>query len=385
MKPNTNTYPISAEMLSTLHKEVTSLSSVILSNPLLPILENFLVKIVDKELVLAASDQQTSIVSKLPFEGNIPASPLEIAVPARMFKETLKSLPKQPISLSVDRERYNLAIETLNGRYRIACENPNDFPNLFAFSQAETEIILTSDLLQEAIKKTIFAVSKDELRPEISGVFLSLNSEGITFVATDGHKLVSYQREDVKHNKAVTCIIPAKSLQLINQLLTGQPGKEIKLTFQEKRLQISWDHIQIIIALINETYPDYENVIPRNNPHRLIVNTNCITTLKRLSIYTNKATQQIRFQVSKNSIKITAEDIHFANEAHETIACQYQGPDMEIGFNAKLLIEILNVLPAGEEVAMALDMPNKAVPITPTTPKSNENLRMLIMPILLNK
>lgn len=384
MKQTDHTYKISAATLSALHKEVNSLGSVILSNPLLPILENFLLKIEKKEIVLAASDQQTSIISRIPLEGQAAEQPLEIAVPARMFKDTLKNLPQQPISLAIDKERYNIALHTSNGQYKIACENANDFPNVFSFPQEKADITLPISVLQQAIKQTLFAVSKDELRPELSGTFLSLGSEGLTFVATDGHRLVSYKRKDITSPKEVSCIVPAKALQLLLQLFMGQADKQINLIFKEKQLFVSWDHIQLNIALINESYPDYENVIPRRNPHLLTLNTSCLPTLRRIAIYANRATQQLRFHIKKESIKVIAEDLDFSNEAYETIPCQYKGPDMEIGFNAKLLIEMLSVLPSQEDIQFALDMPNKAVLVEPPSKKDKEEVSMLIMPILLN-
>lgn len=384
MEPKDRTYQISAAMLAALHKEVNAIGSVILSNPLLPILENFLLKIEKDKIVIAASDQQTSVISRLPLEGQAASEPLQIAVPARMFKDTLKNLPQQPVSLSVDKERYNIALETSNGRYKIACENADDFPNVFTFPQGEADVVLPAEVFQQAIKQTLFAVSKDELRPELAGVLITLGNDGLNFVATDGHRLVCYKRKDIKSDKQIECIVPAKALQLLNQLLASQATQDIKLTFQEKQLFVSWNHVQLIISLINESYPDYENVIPRHNPHRLTLNTSCLSTLRRIAIYANRATQQLRFHIKKDNIKVVAEDLDFSNEAHETVTCQYEGPEMEIGFNAKLLIEMLSVLPAQEDIQIALDMPNKAVLVTPSPRTPEEELCMLIMPILLN-
>ena len=376
-------YTISASTLTALHKEVNALGSVILNNPILPILENFLFKIEDDKIVVAASDQQTSIISRVPLESKA-AGTLKIAVPARILKDTLKSLPEQPVSLTTDKERYNISMQTSNGKYKIACENAEDFPNVFDFPEEKADIQLTAGVFLHAIKQTLFAVSKDDLRPELSGVFITLGSDGITFVATDGHRLVRYHRKDITSDKQVQAIVPAKSLQLLQQLLTGKSNKNIQLIFKEKQLFVAWDHIQLIISLINESYPDYENVIPRHNPHRLTLNTDCMSTLRRVAIYANRATQQLRLHISKESIKVVAEDIDFSNEAFETIPCQYEGPKMEIGFNAKLLIEMFGVLPANEDVQLALDMPNKAVLVLPPTKTDQEDVSMLIMPILLN-
>ena len=384
MKPQEHTSPISATMLAALHQEVNSLGSVILSNPLSPILQNFLLKVEKDKIVIAASDEQTSIISSLPLEGQDVAEPFQIAVPARMLKDTLKSLPQQPVNLAIDKARYNISLETSNGRFKIACESAEDFPNVFTFPQGKADVVLPAEVLQQAIKQTLFAVSKDELRPELSGVLLNLSSDGLTFVSTDGHRLVCYKRKNITSDKQIKCIVPAKALQLLSQLLASHPTQEVKLHLEEKKLFISWEHLQLIISLINESYPDYENVIPRHNPHKLTLNTNCLAALRRIAIYANKATQELRFHVEKDKIKIVAEDLDFSNKAHETVPCQYQGPEMEIGFNARLLIEMLRVLPSQEDIQLALDMPNKAVLVHPQAQAEDEDLSMLIMPILLD-
>ncbi|MEM7361431.1 MAG: DNA polymerase III subunit beta [Bacteroidota bacterium] len=385
MNPTEHTHKISASMLSSLHKEVNALSNVILSNPLLPILENFLLKIEDNEVILAASDQQTSILSRLPLAEKVTMQPLEIAVPARMFKETLKNLPKQPVDLSVDRERYNIALKTSQGHYKIASENADDFPKVFDFPKEDADVVVASDVLIQAINFTLFAASKDELRPDLSGVLVTLDQEGLSFVATDGHRLVRYTRKEITLNRHLKALVPAKTLQLLKQLLTGQNKKDIRFIFRESQLFITWDHVQMIVSTINETYPDYENVIPKHNPHILTLNTDCLATLKRIGIYANRTTHQIRFKIDTNRIEVIAEDLDFSNEARETIECQYDGPAMEIGFNAKLLVEMLSIFPSGEEIKFSLDTPNRAILITPPDIKDEEDISMLIMPILLEK
>lgn len=378
-------YAISADTLTRLHKRVNSLGGVISNNPLLPILGNFLLKIEKNQIIIGVSDQQTSIISSISFEGgDFGKDSLEIAVPARMFKDTLRNLPQQPISLLLDKERYNISLQTSNGLYKIACENASDFPNVFSLPKKKADVTLSSTVLLKAIKQTLFATSKDEIRPELSGIFISVNSEGMTFVATDGHRLVSYKRKDVVSEREIKCIVPAKSIQFLQQLLSGEKDKEVKFIFEEKKLFISFDQTSFIISLINETYPDYHNVIPRHNPYLLILNTDCLSALKRIAIYVNRGTKQLRFNIEKEKIEVIAEDLDFSNKAEETLPCQYEGPDMKIGFNAKLLIEMLSVLPAEEDIQFALNTPNKAILVQPPVDTDQEEVSMLIMPISLN-
>lgn len=384
MNTTDNTYKISATMFASLEKEVQALNNVILQNPLIPILENFLLKIENNEIVLAGSDNQTSIVSRIPLEGKSKAAPLEIAVPARMLKDTLKNLPKQPVDLSIDKERYNITLQTSNGRYKIACENGDDFPDIFDFPEGEADVLIPMDILQKAFKFTLFAASKDERRPELSGVLISVGKEGLSFVATDGNRLVRYTRKEITTNNPFEVIVPVKALQLMKQLLTGNSDKKIRLIAREKQLFIAWDHVQLIVSLIKEKYPDYENVIPKHNNHRLILSTDCLSTVKRIAIYANRTTPQLSLDIQKDSAKVTAKDPAFSNEAHETIACKYDGPNMVVGFNAKLLVEMLGILPTGEEIQFALDTPNRAVLVEPPTSTDKEEIVMLIMPMLLN-
>ena len=375
---------IPATTLTALYKEISTLNGVILSNPLLPILENFLFEIGKGKIVIAASDQQTSVISHLSLQESTEES-CKIAIPARMLRDTLKSLPPQPLSLQIDKSSYNLAVHTNNGRYRIACENADDFPNILTFPSKSPDITLPVEILQQAIKYTLFATSKDELRPELSGVYFTLGPEGLTFVATDGHRLVSYTRKDITTSKECKCIVPAKSLQLLSQLLAGQAEHKVEIIFEEKKLFFSCQHIQCIVSLINESYPDYQNVIPAKNPHNLTLSMSYLAALKRIAIYANRTTQQIRFEIQKNKLKVVAEDLDFSNEAYETIPCQYTGEKMEISFNAKLLTEMLSILASQEEVVFTFDTPNKAVMILPTNLEEEEAVSMLIMPMLLSR
>ncbi len=374
-------FKISTNTLTLLSKEVRSLSSVITSKPLLPILDNFLFKFSSKELTIVASDQQTTVISKLILDVNS-SEESSIAIPARMLKDTLSNLPKQPLTIEVDNMRYQVSLITSSGCYQIACENGSDFPTP-EIGEEESKVCIDIPILmlQNLIRKTLFATSKDDLRPELSGIYLSITNNELTWVATDGHRLVCYKNKSLSSNKSIQCIIPSRSLKLLEQLLFSHPAKDVSVSIQKKIICFSWGTIEVMISLINESYPDYEHVIPKKNPNALKLNTDCLHVFERIGVYANKATKQLRMKLGNNKLKIIAEDQDFSNSAYEQVACHYEGMEMEIGFNAKLITEMFASLPSNQEVELTFDTPNRAVMILPNKSNEDEQLRMLIMPI----
>jgi len=364
---------------SALLKQLSSINGVVTNNPVVPILENFLFEINNSTLTITASDLETSMITELQVEARENG---RIAAPAKILLETLKNLPDQPVTFTIDEETYTIEISSSNGRYKLSGENATDFPRV-PVVQGGNAIEIPSNVLARAINKTIFAVSTDELRPAMTGIFVQLRSDNVTFVATDGHRLLRYRRTDLATSQEASLIIPRKAFTLLKSTLPAE-ATAVRVEFNQSNAFFSFDNIRMICRLIDERYPDYENVIPVQNPNKLVIDRqDLLSSVKRISIYSNKTTHQIRLKLSGSELQVSAEDLDFSNEANERLACQYEGEDMEIGFNAKFLIEMLNNLDA-DEITFELSTPNRAGLLMPIVNEENENVLMLVMPVMLN-
>src|SRR5436190_4156383 len=341
-------------------KQLSNINGVITTNPVVPILENFLFELDKGALTVTASDLQTSMITELQVESKEKGS---IAVPARILLDTLKNLPEQPVTFSIDESTYSIEIIYDNGRYKLSGENATDFPKVPSVSNDFTAEIST-EVLRRAVNNTIFATSNDELRPAMTGVYVNLGDKNTTFVATDGHRLVRYRRSDVKSENGNAIIIPRKALNLLKATLPSE-NTDVSIDFNMSNAFFKFGNIRMICRLIDERFPDYENVIPTTNPIKMTISrTELLGSLKRISIYANKTTHQVRLKITGSELQISAEDLDFSNEANERLSCEYDGEDMEIGFNAKFLIEMLNNLDS-EAVDVNMSAPNNAGLLSP--------------------
>jgi DNA polymerase III subunit beta len=364
---------------SALSKQLAAVSGVIANNPVVPILENFLFEIDGKQLMVTASDLQTSITTELAVEAQERAS---IAIPARILLETLKNLPEQPVTFSINEGTYGVEISSNNGRYRLAGENATDFPKLGPV-QKRVSVDIEAKVLKRAINQTIIAASNDELRPAMNGIYIDFSDSSATFVATDGHRLVRCVRSDVGVATQQPLIVPRKTLILLNTLLSGE-SQTVNVAFNDSHVYFKLAHMSMVSRLIDERYPDYERVIPTDNVNKLTIHRmSFLSSLKRIAIYANRTTHQIKLSIAGSELQIFAEDFDFSSDANERLTCEYEGDDLEIGFNAKFLVEILQNLTV-EEVEMHFSTPSKASLIFPKEKEDNEDLMLLIMPVILN-
>ena len=361
-------------------KQLSNINGVITTNPVVPILENFLFELEKGGLTVTASDLQTSMITELQVESKEKGS---IAVPARILLDTLKNLPEQPVTFSIDESTYSIEIISDNGRYKLSGENATDFPKVPSVSNDFTAE-LSSEVLARAVNNTIFATSNDELRPAMTGVFVNLGDKNTTFVATDGHRLVRYRRTDVKSDNGNSIIIPRKALNLLKATLPAE-NTEVSVNFNMSNAFFKFGNIRMICRLIDERFPDYDNVIPSGNNIKMTISrTEFLGALKRISIYANKTTHQVRLKITGSELQISAEDLDFSNEANERLSCEHEGEDIEIGFNAKFLIEMLGNLDS-EQIRLTMSAPNKAGVILPAEKDKAEDILMLVMPVMLNQ
>jgi DNA polymerase-3 subunit beta len=361
-------------------KQLSNINGVITTNPVVPILENFLFELDKGSLTVTASDLQTSMITDLQVESKEKGS---IAVPARILLDTLKNLPEQPVTFSIDESTYSIEIISDNGRYKLSGENATDFPKVPSVSN-DFSAEVSTEVLARAINNTIFATSNDELRPAMTGVYVNLGENNSTFVATDGHRLVRYRRADVKSSNGSSIIIPRKALNLLKATLPSE-NTDVNVSFNMSNAYFKFGNIRMICRLIDERFPDYDNVIPtQNNIHMTIERSDLLGALKRISIYANKTTHQVRLKITGSELQISAEDLDFSNEANERLSCEHDGEDIEIGFNAKFLIEMLSNMDSSK-IKLTMSAPNKAGVILPAEKDDSEDILMLVMPVMLNQ
>jgi len=361
-------------------KQLSNINGVITTNPVVPILENFLFELDKGSLTVTASDLQTSMITDLQVESKEKGN---IAVPARILLDTLKNLPEQPVTFSIDESTYSIEIISDNGRYKLSGENATDFPKVPAVSN-DFSAEISTEVLSRAVNNTIFATSNDELRPAMTGVYVNLGDKNTTFVATDGHRLVRYRRSDVKSDNGTSIIIPRKALNLLKATLPTE-NTEVSLSFNVSNAFFKFGNIKMICRLIDERFPDYDNVIPSGNNIKMTIDrTDFLGALKRISIYANKTTHQVRLKITGSELQISAEDLDFSNEANERLSCEHEGEDIEIGFNAKFLIEMLTNIDA-DQIRLNMSAPNKAGVIVPAEIDKGEDILMLVMPVMLNQ
>jgi len=360
-------------------KQLQVLGGVINSSNTLPILDNFLFELDNSKLTVSASDLETTMVSELNVESETSGS---IALPARLLLDTLKTFPEQPLTFKIE-DNSTVEISSNHGKYALAYANGEEFPKAVALEDPSKTIVM-GDVLASAISKTIFAAGNDDLRPVMSGVFFQFSSEGLTFVATDAHKLVKYTREDLKANQPAEFIMPKKPLNLLKGILAGSE-EEVSIEYNDSNAKFTFENSQLICRLIDGKYPNYEAVIPKENPNKLLIDrTQFLNSVRRVSIFSNKTTHQIRLKIAGAELNISAEDIDYSNKAEERLTCDYQGDDMQIGFNSRFLTEMLNNLNA-DEVKLEMSLPNRAGILTPADGlDEGEHITMLVMPVMLN-
>ncbi len=359
-------------------KQLQIAGGAIGSNPVLPILEDFLFTITNNKLTIAATDLETSITTDIEVMSDSDGS---VAVPAKILLDTLKELPPQPITVAVNDENYGIEITSAYGKYRLAGENGQDFPKIPEPETVDT-INLQSPALSQAISKTLFATSNDELRPAMTGVYFQVDFNKLTFVATDAHKLVKYTFKDIETEVSTSFIVPKKALNLLKGALPS--GGEVKLSFNKANAFFTFDNVNLVCRLIDARYPDYNAVIPVDNPNLLTLSRGDFQhSLKRIAIYANKTTNQVILNINDGSLTVSAQDLDFSNEATEQLTCTYTGDPLTIGFNAKFLIEMLNVL-EGDEIKLELSSPTRAGVLFPMENAEEEEILMLVMPVMLS-
>ena len=363
---------------SALLKQLQQISGVINSNTVLPILEDFLFEIEKNKLTVVATDLETVMKIHMDIEAKDTG---KVCIPAKILIDSLKNIAEQPLTFNIDKN-YGVEITSDNGKYKVMGENPDNFPREPKADEANA-FTMSSSALVTAINKTIFAVSNDDLRPAMTGVYFEIDKKGITFVATDAHRLVRYSRKNMKCPQKDSFIVPKKPLTLLKNALPDNED-ELTVSYNSSHLFVTHGGTELVCRLIDARFPDYKVVIPSDNPYKMLVNKSDFqNALRRVSVFSNKSTNQIALSISGSHLQLTAQDVDFSNEGSERMSCQYDGEDLQIAFNAKFLIEMLNGADTSE-VVMELSTPTKAGIIKPSEQAEDEEVLMLVMPLMLN-
>jgi DNA polymerase-3 subunit beta len=365
---------------TSLLRHLQSISGVLSTSNSLPILDNFLFEINDGQLTVSASDLETTMRTTLEVEANESG---KIAVPAKLILDVLKNLPDQPCTFLVDKATYSIEIAYDNGKSKMVGYNGDEFPRVPSIERSSS-IKIAGEIISKAINKTLFATGNDDLRPVMSGVFCQFSPEDITFVATDAHKLVRYRRTDSEATGSSSFILPKKPLNLLKSNLTGT--EEVLMEYNESNAVFTFNDIVLICRLIDGKYPNYDAVIPKENPNVLTIDrAQFLSSIKRVSIFANKTTHQVKLKLAGSELALSAEDVDFSNESNERLTCNYVGDDMEIGLNSRFLMEMLNNIDTAE-VRLEMSEPSRAGLLMPAVKDNeSEDVLMLVMPVMLNR
>jgi len=362
-------------------RSLQKISGVLSTSSTLPILEDYLFELTEDKLRITASDLETTITVEL--TPDKAENPGVVAIPAKMLLDIMKTFPELPVTISVNMESLSVELFAGEGKYKLVGHRSDEFPQVPKLENTQT-LKLTASLLVNAFNKSLFATGNDELRPVMSGVLCELSKDNITFVATDAHKLVRYRRSDMKPGLEGTFILPKKPLNHLRNIMPDSEKVEVSLEYSDTNAILTFEDITLICRLIDGKYPNYEAVIPTQNPFKLTADRkNLLNALRRVAIFGSKSTHQIRFKISGKELVLTAEDIDFASEAKERLTCSYEGDDIEIGFNSKFLQDMLNTLES-EVVGIEMSAPNRAGILIPEKEADDpEEILMLIMPVML--
>ena len=365
-----------------LYRNLSAISGVMGTNSTMPILDNFLVTIDGNQLKLTASDLESTMTSVIELD-NVEGEG-SVAVPAKILLETLKLMPDMPLVFAIDSENNILKFSSANGEYGAPCFPSDEYPVVKPIVEPKSFDIRAS-VLQRAISKTIFATGNDELRPNMMGVLCELSADNITFVATDAHKLVRYRNEEVKTEEFSSFILPKKPIAHLKNILGNADTVHVEYSENTHHIRFAFGTFELYSSLKEGKYPNYEAVIPKENPNILTIGRDeFLKSIRRLGNYSSQSTFQVRLSLGETGLNLTAEDMDFSYKGAENIQCEYQGEPMEIGFNSRFLREMIENIDA-DNIQMSFSKPQRAALISPTVQHDvNEDVLMLIMPVMLN-
>ncbi len=342
----------------------------------MPILENFLFDIKDGALIVCATDLEIALRASI----NVAADEnIKMVIPARLLYDIIRSLEETQIHFATEANS-KLKLSTDNGIYNLSFSSPEDFPDIPTVSE-EKEILIGGKELKKAIEQTSFAMSKEDMRPAMTGTLFEFSEDGLRFVATDGHRLVKFVNKSIMPGTEEQYVVPERAISVLSKLL-GEA--DVKIFLSKTNISFHIGDLEFISRLIGEKYPSYNSVIPLENESVLKIKTgDLLSTIKRMMLFSTTNSKQVKFSINENLLEVSAEDIDHGSNAKENIHCEYKGEPMDIGFNTAYVNDILSHLD-DEEIIVKLHSATKACIIEPSAAKENEDLMMLLMPVRLN-
>jgi DNA polymerase III subunit beta len=366
---------------SALQSHLQAISRVINSKNTLPVLECFHLNIEGLKLTATASDTETTLVTSLDLIES--SGDGTIAISSKTLLDALRELPEQPLSFEIIESSLEVTVTYQNGKYKFVAQNGDEFPKLKEIKENPGTLELKASMLLRGISTTLFASADDELRPVMNGVVMDISADDLTFVASDAHKLVRLRNMSVKSEQQATLIIPKKPATLLRAILPKETGA-VMVLFDDNNVLFKLSNYQIFCRLVEGRFPNYNAVVPKNNPYKVIVDrVSFLNTLKRVAIFANQSTSLIKVSITNNSMDLSTQDIDFSTSAEEAISCQYEGTPINIGFKVQYLIDIVNNLET-QEIVLELADPSRAGLFLPLTNETDEDLLMLLMPMLIN-
>ena len=358
-----------------------SISKVIASKNSLPILDSFLFDLDGNKLTITASDAETRLVTSVEVM-NSKGTGL-FAVSAKILLDPLKELPEQPLTFDINDENLEIFIHFQNGKYNFIGQKGDTYPLQKPLNDNAIAIIVDSQMLLNGISRSLFATADDELRPVMNGIYFDIHTDDLTFVASDGHKLVRLRNLSVKSPERASFILPKKPANLLKNLL-GKETEMVNIKFDDNNAYVNCANFEMVCRLIEGRYPNYNSVIPQENPFKVTIDRiSFLNALKRVSVFSNPASSLVKLQLKESEMVVSAQDIDLSTSAEEKIVCQFDGTELNIGFKATYLIEILSNINS-EEVILELADPSRAGLIVPAENEENEDQLMLLMPMMLN-
>jgi DNA polymerase-3 subunit beta len=363
---------------SALLRQLQAISGVLNSSNTLPILDNFLFDLSPGKAAISASDIETTMTTVMDVTTEETGA---VAIPAKMLLDILKTFEELPLTFKIDSKTCAVELTSEAGKYKLAGANADEFPRTPQIEDAAS-VSLDADVLADAVSRTLFAAGSSDLRPVMSGILFELRQDHLSFVATDAHRLVRYARTDASAAENAEMIVPRKPLNLLKNTLST--ADKVVISFNESNAHFKYGDMDVICRLIEGNYPNYRAVIPKENPNCMTIDRkDFLRSIRRVSIFANRTTHQVRLALQGSELLISAEDADFANEANERLTCSYKGADMAIGFNSRFLMDMLNNLDS-EQVTLELSAPSSAGIIRPAGAAEGEDILMLVMPVMLN-
>ncbi len=364
-----------------LNSRLQTLSKVINNKNSLPILESFLFQVRNGQITITASDSENIMQTSLPIDGADADG--DFAVPSHTILDAVKELSEQPLTFEVNLSTFEVSVGYQNGQYHFTAQNAQEYPQSEPLSGDVHVFTIDAAMLSDNINRTLFATDNNEIRPVMNGIFFDLTTDCLAFVASDGHKLVRCRNYNVKSEVPASLILPKKPATLLKTGLAKEQG-DVVIKFNQQAAEIRFTESVLICRLIEGVFPNYNAAIPKDNPNELSIDRKALqSAIRRVLPFASMSSQLVRFRLDSGSLEISSEDLDFATSAKEQLVCEYNGQPLQIGFRGDFLMEILNSIDT-EEVRIQLGDPSRAGIVLPATQPENEDLLMLIMPLLLN-